>query len=140
MFQLYYLILYLCYVLELGLLTFPNKDMRTTRLCLIYILYFIKPHSKHHLYFGSKNSISTLHPFPYNLFHLFFAWEEDRPHLHKQQQVAINTARSSSGFLYRGRTTIESLYCTTTNTHNYLGEAEQTTQRKLTRPSFSFRM
>ena len=33
------------------------------------------------------------------------------------------------------KTTIESLYCTTTP--NYLGEAEQMAQHKLTRPSFS---
>ena len=83
--------------MELGFSTLANKDMRF-RLCLICFLYFIKPHSKHHLYFSSKNSPLNITPFPYNLFCLFFAWEENKSHLHKQQQVAINTARAWSGF------------------------------------------
>ena len=47
--QFVYTFLYLCFVLELGFTTLANKDLRTTRLYLICFLYFIKPHSKHHL-------------------------------------------------------------------------------------------
>ena len=70
-FQLYHLILYHCYVLELGFTTLANKDRRTTRFCLICFMYFIKPHSKHHLYFSSKNSPLNISPSSYNLFPLF---------------------------------------------------------------------
>ena len=36
--QLYHLIMYLCYVLELGFTTLANKDRRTTRLCLLFLV------------------------------------------------------------------------------------------------------
>ena len=53
-----------------GATTLANID-RTTRLCLFCFLYFIKPHSEHHLYFSSKNNPLNITPFPYNLFRLF---------------------------------------------------------------------
>ena len=121
----YHLILYLCYVLELGFTTLANKDRRTTRLCLLCFLYLIKPHSKHHRHFSSKNSPPTLHitPFPYNLFALFFCGKKTNA---SEQTAAsrINTARSSIFHHHY--------------TPNFLGKEQA--QHKLTRLSFYFLM